>query len=99
MPRKESELELSQRAERIQNAIAYLESQKAKIEDSELVAPVGSYVARYQARGQLYRYWYYQLKASQAIFPKTNSAQEYSRFQHPRKAGSQAQKKWSSSCS
>jgi len=90
MPRKESELELSQRAERIQNAIAYLESQKAKIEDSELVAPVGSYVARYQARGQLYRYWYYQLKAPEAIFPKTNSENEYSRFQHLGKAGSQA---------
>ncbi len=49
MPRKESELEISQRAERIREAIAHLESKKAEIERNELVAPVGSYVARYQA--------------------------------------------------
>ncbi len=89
MPKKESELELSQRAERITEAIAYLESQKAEIERNGLVAPVGCYVARYQARGQKYRYWYYQLKAPSAIFPKTNSYQEYSRFQHLGKAGSE----------
>jgi hypothetical protein len=90
MPKKESELEISQRAERIKQAIVYLESQKAEIAKNQLIAPVGSYVARYQARGQKYRYWYYQLKAPEAIFPKTNSAQEYSRFQHLGKAGSQA---------
>ncbi|MGK7872304.1 MAG: hypothetical protein AB4426_02990 [Xenococcaceae cyanobacterium] len=32
-------------------------------------------------RGQEHRYWYYQLKASDAIFPKTNKENEYSRFQ------------------
>ena len=47
-------------------------------------------MARYQARGQKYRYWYYQLKASSAIFPKTNKENEYSRFQHLGKAGSEA---------
>ncbi len=90
MPRKESELEISQRAERIREAIAHLESKKAEIERNELVAPVGSYVARYQARGQKYRYWYYQLKAPEAIFPKTDKENEYSRFQHLGKAGSSA---------
>jgi hypothetical protein len=90
MPKKESELEISQRAERIKQAIAYLESQKAEIEKNQLIAPVGSYLARYQARGQKYRYWYYQLKASSAIFPKTNKENEYSRFQHLGKAGSEA---------
>ena len=90
MPKKESELEISQRAERIREAIAYLESQKAKIERTEVVAPVGCYVARYQARGQKHRYWYYQLRASSAIFPKTNKENEYSRFQHLGKAGSSA---------
>ena len=90
MPKKESELELSQRAERITQAIAYLESQKAEIERNELIAPVGCYVARYQARGQKYRYWYYQLKAPEAIFPKMNQENEYSRFQHLGKAGSSA---------
>ena len=37
-----------------------------------------------------HHYWYYQLKATSAIFPKTNSKNEYSRFQHLGKAGSQA---------
>ena len=46
MPKKESELEISQRAERIREAIAYLESQKAKIERTEVVAPVGCYGVR-----------------------------------------------------
>lgn len=90
MPKKESELEIGQRAERIREAIALLESQKAEIEKNQLIAPVGSYVARYQARGQKYRYWYYQLKAPEAIFPKINKEKEYSRFQHLGKAGSQA---------
>lgn len=90
MPKKESELQISQRAERIAKAIADLESQKAEIEGNQPIAPVGSYVARYQARGQLYRYWYYQLKAPEAIFQKTNNQNEYSRFQHLGKAGSSA---------
>ncbi len=34
--------------------------------------------------------WYYQLRATRAIFPKTNQENEYSRFQHLGKAGSQA---------
>ena len=90
MAKKESELEISQRAERIRNAIANLESQKAELSRYESIAPVGSYVARYQARGQKYRYWYYQLKAPEAIFPKINKENEYSRFQHLGKAGSEA---------
>ncbi len=90
MPKKESELEREQRAERIQTTIALLQAQKSKIEASGAVAPSGCYVARYQAKGAQHRYWYYQLKASSAIFPKTNKENEYSRFQHLGKAGSQA---------
>ena len=90
MPKKETELEIAQRAERIQAAIAELSRQKSEIEASGEVAPRGCYVARYQARGQKHRYWYYQLKASDAIFSKTNKEKEYSRFQHLGKAGTQA---------
>ncbi|NEO33280.1 MAG: hypothetical protein F6K36_23215 [Symploca sp. SIO3C6] len=90
MPRKETELEIAQRAERIQAAIAELSRQKSEIEANGEVAPAGCYVARYQARGQKHRYWYYQLKASDAIFSKTNKKNEYSRFQHLGKAGSTA---------
>ncbi len=90
MPKKDSELEILERAERIRAAITELERQKSLIEASGSVAPPGSYLARYQARGQKHRYWYYQLKASTAIFPKKNQDNEYSRFQHLGKAGSQA---------
>ena len=85
MPKKESELAREQRAERIQAAIAELQAQKSAIEGSGVVAPPGCYVARYQARGAQHHYWYYQLKAQTAIFPKTKSENEHSRFQHERK--------------
>ena len=90
MPKQESELEREQRAERIQTTIALLQEQKSAIEADGVVAPPGCYLARYQAKGAKHHYWYYQLKASSAIFPKTKSENEYSRFQHLGKAGSQA---------
>ena len=90
MPKQESKLELEQRAERIQTTIALLREQLSEIEAPSVVAPPGCYVARYQAKGAKHHYWYYQLKATTAIFPKTNKKNEYSRFQHLGKAGSQA---------
>jgi hypothetical protein len=90
MAKKESELEREQRAERIQTTIALLQAQKSEIEGAGVVAPPGCYVARYQAKGAKHHYWYYQLKAQTAIFPKTNQEREYSRFQHLGKAGSSA---------
>ena len=90
MPKQESKLELEQRAERIQTTIALLREQLSKIEAEEVVAPSGCYVARYQAKGAQHHYWYYQLKATTAIFPKANKKNEYSRFQHLGKAGTQA---------
>ena len=90
MPKQESKLELEQRAERIQTTITLLRQQLSEIEAEVIVAPPGCYVARYQAKGAKHHYWYYQLKAQTAIFPKTNKKNEYSRFQHLGKAGSQA---------
>ena len=90
MSKKESELEIEQRAERISATIAFLQQQKSEIERSGVVAPPGCSVTRYQAKGAKHHYWYYQLRASRAIFPKTNKQNEYSRFQHLGKAGSQA---------
>jgi hypothetical protein len=90
MPKIASEIQINQREERISAAIADLSRKKSEIEASGEVAPPGCYVARYQARGQKYHYWYSQLRATEAIFPKTNSENEYSRFQHLGKAGSQA---------
>ncbi len=99
MPKKESELAREQRAERIQAAIAELQAQKSELEASGVVAPPGCYVARYQAKGQKHRYWYYQLKAQTAIFPKTKSENEYSRFQPERKSRKSSTHRWSESCS
>lgn len=90
MSQKESELEKEKRAERITATIALLQAQKSGIEASGVVAPTGCSVARYQAKGQKHHYWYYQLRANRAIFPKTNKKNEYSRFQHLGKAGSQS---------
>ena len=90
MPKQESKLELEQRAERIQSTIALLREQLSDIEAAGAIAPPGCYMARYQAKGAKHHYWYYQLKATSAIFPKTNNKNEYSRFQHLGKAGSQA---------
>ena len=90
MPKQESELEREQRAERISAAITELQAQKSEIEAAGIVAPPGCYVARYQAKGQKHHYWYYQLKAQRAIFPKSQKENEYSRYQHLGKAGSEA---------
>ena len=90
MPKKETELEREQRAERISAVITELQAPKSEIEAAGVVAPPGCYVARYQAKGQKHHYWYYQLKAQRAIFPKSQKKNEYSRYQHLGKAGSEA---------
>jgi polyhydroxyalkanoate synthesis regulator phasin len=90
MNQKNIRLEVAQRAERIQSAISELKQQISAIENSGLVAPPLTHVARYQARGQKYRYWYYQLKANLPIFPKSNKNKEFSRFKHLGVSGSQA---------
>ena len=90
MVKNNSELERLQRAARIREAIAALKREKSEIETSGWVAPADCYIARYQAKGQKYHYWYYQLKASKAVFPKANKKGEFSRFKHLGKAGSQA---------
>ena len=90
MSRKETQVSIDQRAERIQAAIAELSRLRADVEAQGDLAPSGCYIARYQARGQKHRYWYYQLKSKEAIFPKTSVHNEYSRFQHLGKAGTTA---------
>ena len=90
MPRIESELELNQRADRIRDCIDALKRERYEIEGEGWVAPPDCHIARYRAKGAKYHYWYYQLRASSAIFPKTNKKGGFSRFKHLGKAGSQA---------
>ncbi len=90
MPKTESELELTKRTDRIKEFIDALKREKSEIEASGWVGPPDCHIARYQAKGAKYHYWYYQLRASSAIFPKANKKGEFSRFKHLGKAGSQA---------
>ena len=90
MPRKQTQVEKNERAQRIQEAIKVLSQKIAEIEKEGEIAPRGCYVARYQARGQKHRYYYYQLKAEQAIFPKATKDKEFSRYQHLGSSGSEA---------
>ena len=90
MPRIESELELNKRADRIRESIDALKRERSEIEGEGWVAPPDCHIARNRAKGAKYHYWYYQLRASSAIFPKTNKKGGFSRFKHLGKAGSQA---------
>ncbi len=90
MPRTESELEKTQRADRIREAIDALKREISEIEASGWIAPRDCYIARYRAKGAKYHYWYYQLKTTSAVFPKANKKGDFSRFKHLGKAGSQA---------
>jgi hypothetical protein len=88
MSKKESKIELDERANRISTAIEILNRKIAQIEEEGQIAPPLCDVVRYQARGNKYRYYYYQLKAESAIFPKAKKEGEFSRYQHLGKAGS-----------
>lgn len=88
MSKKESKIELDERANRISTAIELLNRKIAQIEEEGQIAPPLCDVVRYQARGHKYRYYYYQLKAESAIFPKAKKEGEFSRYQHLGKAGS-----------
>ncbi len=67
-----------------------LKREKSDLVAEGWVAPPDCHIARYRAKGAKYHYWYYQLRASSAIFPKANKKGEFSRFKHLGKAGSQA---------
>lgn len=90
MSRKDTQVEIRERAERIRTAIDYLNQKIASIESEGEPSPPGCSVARYTAKGRKNRYWYYQLKADKAIFPKVKKENEFSRYQHLGKAGSEA---------
>ena len=52
------------------------------------VAPIGSWITRYQARGHTKRYWYYKWLAIEPVFPTRTG--KLSRYKHLGKAGSPA---------
>jgi len=88
MGKKESKQETDERANRITLAIEVLNQKIAEIEEEGEVAPPDCHVARYQAQGSKYRYYYYQLKAEKAIFRKAKKEGEFSRYKHLGSSGS-----------
>ncbi len=74
------------RFERISKAITALEKQQAQILKQGALAPSGAWVARYQVRQNLKKYWYYKLQASTPCFPQATSS-KLSKYKHLGKAG------------
>ncbi len=74
------------RFERIKKAITVLEKQQAIILRQGALAPQGAWVARYQVRQNLKKYWYYKLQASTPCLPQATSS-KLSKYKHLGKAG------------
>ncbi|MBD2167327.1 transposase [Calothrix membranacea FACHB-236] len=82
----DAELDKIARFERIKKAITVLEKQQATILKQGALAPQGAWVARYQVRQNLKKYWYYKLQASTPSFPRATSS-KLSKYRHLGKAG------------
>lgn len=82
----DTEQDKSARFERIQKAITALEKQQTQILRQGEFAPPGAWVARYQVRQNLKKYWYYKLQASTPCFPRATSS-KLSKYRHLGKAG------------
>lgn len=82
----DAELDKIARFERIKKAITVLEKQQAIILRQGALAPQGAWVARYQVRQNLKKYWYYKLQASIPCLPQATSS-KLSKYKHLGKAG------------
>jgi hypothetical protein len=82
----DAELDKIARFERIKKAITVLEKQQAIILKQGALAPQGAWVARYQVRQNLKKYWYYKLQASTPCLPQATSS-KLSKYKHLGKAG------------
>ncbi|MDZ7955689.1 transposase [Nostoc sp. DedQUE09] len=82
----DAELDKIARFEQIKKAITVLEKQQAIILRQGALAPQGAWVARYQVRQNLKKYWYYKLQASTPCLPQATSS-KLSQYKHLGKAG------------
>ncbi len=83
---KDAEQDKIARFERISKAITALEKQQSQILRQGRLAPSGAWVARYQVRQNLKKYWYYKLQASTPCFERATSS-KLSKYKHLGKAG------------
>uniref|UniRef100_UPI0018E92468 hypothetical protein n=1 Tax=Anaplasma marginale TaxID=770 RepID=UPI0018E92468 len=67
------------RVDRIIEALSNLEKEKQLLEELE-VAPVDSWVARYQVRRPKKTYWYYKLQAQLPSFPQAQKPEKLSKY-------------------
>lgn len=74
------------RFERIKKTITALEKQQEQILKQGELAPEGAWVARYQVRQNLKKYWYYKLQAATPYFQCATSS-KLSKYKHLGKAG------------
>lgn len=74
------------RFERITKAITALEKQQTQILRQGELAPQGAWVARYQVRQNLKKYWYYKLQTRSPYFQCATSS-KLSKYKHLGKAG------------
>jgi hypothetical protein len=77
------------RFDRIKKAIAQLEKQQRQILKQGELAPEAAWVARYQVRQNIKRYWYYKLQVPYPYF-KSATSEKLSKYKHLGKAGTQA---------
>lgn len=82
----DAELDKIARFERLKKAITVLEKQQAIILRQGTLAPQGAWVARYQVRQNLKKYWYYKLQASTPCLPQAISS-KLTKYKHLGKAG------------
>ncbi len=85
MPRKSRKQTSSEtkaiRVDRIIETLTNLEKEKKLLEELE-VAPVDSWVARYQVRQPKKTYWYYKLQAQVPRFPRAEKSEKLSKYKH-----------------
>lgn len=74
------------RFERITKAITALEKQQTQILRQGELAPQGAWVARYQVRQHLKKYWYYKLQTPSPYF-QCATLSKLSKYKHLGKAG------------
>ena len=91
MPRpraNDAEQDKLARFERIKKAITALEKQQTLLLKQGELAPEGAWVARYQVRQNLKKYWYYKLQVPIPYFQCATS-DKLSKYKHLGKAGTQ----------
>ncbi|MEA5502697.1 transposase [Halotia wernerae UHCC 0503] len=76
------------RFERIKKAITALEKQQTLLLKQGELATSGAWVARYQVRQNLKKYWYYKLQTTTPYFQCATS-DKLSKYKHLGKAGTQ----------